>query len=263
MAMRIALPAFLALLPVACKADLDWQGSPRTGGGPAYLESYKDAYFRDLGDRFVGSRSRKELLGDLHATRVLYLGDHHGDFGLHQRQLHLLREIRDAGIRTVLGLEAVGTSDQGALAEFMLGGELTDLRNQVRRRWPDSWLEDGQVDGAFYRAVLEAARANRWPVFALEPTPRLPLFQRDEVIAENIRRAHERHPNRLLVVLVGQAHLLGEGRLIDRVGLAHIAIGARPSPRLARSTISPRMAGTFLRSISGVLFFEGMVPPQQ
>ena len=56
----------------------------------------------------------------------------------------------------------------------------------------------------------------------------------------------------------GQAHLLGKGRLIERVGLPHVAIGAQPSPRLAQSA-APATGGAYLRSSSGVLFFEEMV----
>ena len=256
--MRSALPAFLALLPVACKADLVWQDGPGAENGPAYLTEYKEAYFRDLGNQFVGSWSREELFTHLRTTRVLFLGDHHEDFDLHRRQLKLLLELADAGMRPTLGLESVGVQDEPSIAEFMTGGTMARLRQQMRQRWPGNWLEGGQVDNFYYRDLLGEARAQRWPVFALEPTPRLPLSARDEVIAGNILRAARRHPDRLLVVVVGQAHLLGKGRLIERVGLPHVAIGAQPSPRLAQSA-APATAGAFLRSSSGVLFFEEMV----
>ena len=256
--MRPALTAFLALLPVACKADLDWQDSPGAQSGRAYLAEYKEAYFRDLGNHFVDSWSREELFTHLRTTRVLFLGDHHEDLDLHRRQLVLLRELDAAGLKPTLGLESVGVQDQSSIAEFIRGGTMTGLRQQMRQRWPGTWLEGGQVDSYFYRDLLWEARAQGWPVFALEPTPRLPLSARDQVIAGNILRAARRHPDRLLVVMVGQAHLLGEGRLIERVGLAHVAIGAQPSPRLARST-PPATAGAYLRSSSGVLFFAEMV----
>ena len=261
-AMRNVLPVFLALVLVACKTDLAWQGSPNAPSGPAYLETYKESYFLGLGNHFSGSWSRAELLRALPETRVLYLGDHHEDHALHRRQLRLLQQMRDAGLRPALGLEAVGTQDQEAVDRFLEGGNLDELRLGLRRRWSGSWLESRQIDGAFYGALLEQARADRWPVFALEPTPRLPLPERDRVIAANIRRANDHHPDRLLVVVVGQAHLLGEGKLMERVDLPHIAIGAEPSPQLARSPTGRRVPDTFLRSSSGVLFFEGMVPRQ-
>lgn len=261
-AMRTASPAFLALLLIACKADLDWQGSPAHEGTREYLEAYKESYFRELGDRFVATWSLDTLLSSLGSVRVLYLGDHHENPTLHAYQLRLLDRIARAGVPVALGLEAVGTQDRPAVEEFMRGGTTRQLRSRIGLRWPGSWLEQDQIDGGFYLALLEAARQRQWPVFALEPTPRLPLAQRDETIAANIRDASRRHPDRLLVVVVGQAHLLGEGRLIDRVDLPHLAIGAGPSEQLLHSISAPRTADDFLRSSSGVFFFAAMVRPQ-
>lgn len=260
--MRNASPAFLALLLVACKSDLDWRGSPVDEGTPEYLEAYKDAYFRDLGDRFVATWTERELLANLRSVRVLYLGDHHEDSTLHSHQLRLLDQIGRYGIQIALGLEAVGTQDRAAVDRFLAGGTTDRLRREIRQRWPGSWLEQSQIDGAFYLSLLHRARQSDWPVFALEPAPRLPLSERDATIAANIREAARRHPGHLLVVVVGQAHLLGEGRLIDRVDLTHLAIGAGPSQQLTESATAPRIAGTFLRSTSGVFFFEAMVPPK-
>jgi hypothetical protein len=140
---------------------------------------------------------------------------------------------------------------------------MPELRERVRRRWSGSWLEDHEVDGAFYRQVLSWAAVTRTPVFGLESVPRAALYDRDALIAERVRELVGRHAEDLIVVVVGHAHLLGEGRLIERVGRRHVAIGARMSLALQRDAAQKaRPAGSLLRSESGVLFFPQAVAPE-
>src|SRR5690606_34890306 len=112
------------------------------------------------------------------------------------------------------------------------------------------------VDSAFYRELLLHARRRRRPAFALEPTPRLPLFERDQVIARTVLRRARQHPHALVVVVIGETHLLGFGQLVKRVGLPHVAIGANLSTALrasaARTTFTAEHR--FAESESGVLF---------
>ena len=127
---------------------------------------------------------------------------------------------------------------------------------------PGSWLDSDEVDSAFYRYLLLAAREWRVPAYALEPIPRLPLSQRDAVIAARVRRIALAHPEALLVVVVGHAHLLGEGGLLARVALPNVAVGARLSVALHRQLAEVRPPpGTVLRTPSGVLFFAPEADP--
>ena len=64
------------------------------------------------------------------------------------------------------------------------------------------------------------------------------------------------------MVVVGHAHLLGKGRLVDRIGLPSLAIGARMSEKLTKAYVDyPRAKEPcFLQTTSGILFFHPMTP---
>lgn len=206
-------------------------------------------------ERFENEISRK---------RVLFLGDHHRDEELHDKMVALLSWLIERGHHPVLGLEAVGFGDKADVQQFLAGDmDIAELCSRITKRWPRSWLADGSdVDSAYFRALLHLAKGKGLRVFPLEPTPRLPLGNRDSVIARSIRDAARAHPDQLIVVVVGHAHLLGEGRLIARVGLPSLAIGARMSEPLTRAYLDyPRAERPcFLKTTSGILFFHPMTP---
>ncbi len=227
---RTALGVGLSsLLLVGCAgADFDWQGRPTTA-----LETYQRSFEIAVGDRYVATMRKDELLEHAAKARVIWLGDHHRDASLHERHFALLRSLHQSGAQIALGLEALAEQDSLALADYLAHRtSLERFTATVRARWPESWLDGGDVDSAHYRQMLLFAASSNTPVFALEPAPRLPLAQRDERIAANVRAAAARYPDRRIVVVIGQAHLLGDGDLIARVGLPSLALGAAPPPSL-------------------------------
>ena len=254
------------LFSAGCRHTSGWQhepdpGEPRRSG---YLQAYVEAHYQDLGTHFRARLSMEQFLQKLGNVRVLFLGDHHRDGRLHAKFVELLHQVIEAGHRPVLGLEAVGFGDNHDLQQYLeYEIELEELCRRTTTRWPGSWLGgDADVDGGYFRELLRLARQHRVPVFPLEPTPRLPLGRRDRVIARSIRDAARAHPRNLIVVIVGHAHLLGKGRLVARVGLPNLAVGARMSRRLTRAYLDYPRAGKpcFLEATSGVLFFHPMTP---
>ncbi len=236
---------------------------PRQAQPAPYLASYIEAHYRDLGQEFVAPVSRKEFRKRLNHTRILFLGDHHRDPALHAKILALLSWITKQGKPAVLGIEAIGTQDDPGLQNYLAGKiRLDQLRRQIANRWPASWLDSPDVDHNFFQDLLRTARVNQLPVFALEPTPRLDLASRDVQIASNIRRALHLYPNRLIVIIVGHAHLLGQGRLVARVGAPSLAIGARLSATLREKAKKLRPIDTtaFLQTDQGILFFPSKEP---
>lgn len=254
----VALVA-LTLLPIGGCGELAWSGGP---GGPADdLERYRATFADAVGTTWTGSMSTPELRRRLPQVRVLWLGDDHRDGALHVRQRRLLQELRAGGVRLALGLEALGTDDMPFVDDWFADrSSLATLRRRMRQRWPSSWLEDGDVDGEHFRALLLDSKSAGEPVFALEPTPRLPLAARDAVIASTVQQASATHRDRLVVVVVGQAHLLGDGNLIGRTGLPGIAIGALPPPAIQDHppTTQP---GHLVRSSGDLWFFAELLPP--
>jgi Haem-binding uptake, Tiki superfamily, ChaN len=231
-------------------------------GRPTYIKQYVDAHYSELGDSFLPPLTRTEFLKRLKSTRVLYIGDHHRDQELHHQIVDLVGWICARGLRPVIGMEALGSQDNKSLQEFLSGGiEFEALRRRVARRWPLSWLERDGVDHDFFRRLLQQARRRRLDAFPLEPTPRLPLAQRDALMATTIRRVLRLYPNRLIIVIVGHAHIMGDGHLRGRVGAESLAIGARCSPALMTHLADqlPIEPTSFLRSNRGVLFFPEIV----
>jgi len=247
----LALGALLA----GCAAP-GWQGQV-----PARLRDYQAAFERDAGTRFTGSATGDEFLRLVAHSRVLWLGDHHRDMALHGLQLALLQQLHERGVRCCLGLEAIGIDDQPAVAAFLAGrGDVDELAQKLRARWSQTWLVASDVDRDHYRALLQFARDSGTPVFALEPTPRLPLSRRDPVIAASVQTAAERNPDRLVVAIVGQAHLLGDGRLPLRSELPSLLVGAVPPPGLAAHAPARLPRHGFVRSDGGLWFFADLLP---
>ena len=241
------------LLLCAC-AQLGWEGDARLQN----LLEYRASFERSLGG-FDGFLDGPGFAGRVRGCRVLWLGDHHQDVSLHRMQRDLLEGLGRSGRPCALCLEAVGSEDDAAVADYVAARmDLGQLRDLVARRWPESWLDSAAVDAEHYREVLAIARRYGMPVAGLEPTPRLPLRSRDAEIVATVRRQAAAFPERLLVVMVGQTHLLGQGNLIARTDLPSVAIGARPPEELGAYAAPPD--AILLRTASGLLFFRDLVP---
>jgi len=207
------------------------------------------------------------------AARVLWLGDNHRSARLHALQRALLARLVANGPPFSLVLEAIGDADEPHVADYVARRtDATVLRARLRARWDGSWLDDDGLDAAHYRALLAFARAHALPVHALEPTPRLPLPLRDAAIVARVRDLAARHPGRLLVVVVGQAHLLGEGDVVPRTGLPAVAVGGEPTPALLAAELpaaaggepgepgEPLAADELVASDGGLLWFAALLP---
>ncbi|MFY9342026.1 MAG: ChaN family lipoprotein [Planctomycetota bacterium] len=229
---------------------------------PADLAAYRAAFAASAGTRFVATSTRAELLDRLAAVRVLWLGDHHTSRSLHALHRQLLDELGSRPVRPLLVLEAIGDADEPAVADYL--AERCDeatLRQRLLARWPGSWLDDPDLDPRHYRALLERARAHDWPVRALEPVPRASLADRDPAIGDRVRALAARHPDRLLVVVVGQAHLVGGGDVIARSGLPSIAFGGEPTPDLVAAAPDRGAPNRLLASDGGLWWFAELLAP--
>lgn len=248
-----------ALFASACSpTSFAWQDPP------AHIEAYRQSFADAAGQRLLAAVSRDQLLREIATSRVLWIGDHHRHSRLHGLHLELLGQLatrqETRGKAIALGLEAIGTGDQTEVDEFLAGrSTLQQLRRAIKRRWAGSWLDDRELDPFYFRSLLNFAQRESIPVFALEPTPRLPLAARDAYMADSIVAAAERWPDRLLVVIVGQSHLLGDGDLVTRCGLGSVVIGANPSAVLRASRTDPGERGDCWRSDTGVLWFDEML----
>lgn len=229
---------------------------------PAFdLADYHAAFTAAAGSRFVTGSTLAAQLDGITKARVLWLGDHHQSRALHRLQLELLTALAARGVRLALLLEAIGTADEGAVQDYLRGRhDLATLRARIAARWPESWLDAADVDADFYRSLLQFARQHGAPVRALEPAPRLPLTARDEVIAASVRGALDACHGRLLVVVVGQAHLGGLGDLPRRCGVDGVRFGGEPVFMLHTAERPP---GELLRSDTGFWWFRDLLGDAQ
>ena len=259
------IATFASLALAACTpGEFAWRDLPPD------LDRYLASFRAAAGTTFVASLPRDELLRRLRAERVLWLGDHHPSGDLHALQNELLAALQRSGRALAFALEAIGTRDEDDVDRFLRGEwSLPELRAALRRRWRGSWLDDPELDPWHYRSLLTFAQKHAVPVVALEPTPRLPIEHRDDVIAAAVRRAAARWPERLLVVHVGQAHLRGDGDLVARTGLGGFVLGAVPPPALARAAPARVQRGELWQSDGDLWWFAellgapaGDLPPQ-
>jgi uncharacterized iron-regulated protein len=244
------LTTLLASFLAACATN-----PPAPSPAQEAYQSYRESFQASAGTSFVANRSRDELVAALGAARVLWLGDHHASSRLHGLQFELLEQLRRRGLRMTFVLEAVGTQDGPSLQQYLAGeSTIEELRTRMRKRWPGSWLDDTDLDPFFYRSLLAFGKQHQIPVAPLEPTPRGPLATRDEAMAKVVQAHAAAHPDRLVVVVVGQAHLLGQGDLVHRTNLPWLAIGGEPPVGL-RSAPFERKRYDLLQSDSGLFWF--------
>jgi hypothetical protein len=230
-------------------------------GDPADLADYRAAFAAAAGERFVEASAVPDVLARLDGARVLWLGDHHGSARLHHWQRALLGGLLRTGRRVAFVLEAIGEQDEPEVANYLAGRiDERTLRERVRARWPGSWLDDEALDREHYLALLALARSNTVRVYGLEPTPRAPLEQRDEAMAARVRALAQGEPGRIVVVIVGQTHLVGRGDVVSRCGEPALVFGGEPTPELQRAPLPPfGGAGDLLRSDGGLWWFAALL----
>jgi hypothetical protein len=248
--------AILLLAAAACSAPLAWR--PAGSALAAYRQSFEDA----VGQQIVGDAPLTDIVAMAQDRAVVWLGDHHYSDRLHVLQRDLLTRLQRSGRPLLLLLEAIGEQDEPAVADYVAGRTNEEqLRTRTRRRWPGSWLDDEELDAPHYRALLAFARHHAIPVRALEPTPRLPLAARDAHIAATVRTTAAAHPDRLLVAVLGQAHLLGIGDVVGRSGLPGLVIGGIPPASLRAAAPASSARDRLHRSDGGVWWFGALLAP--
>lgn len=252
--MPASRPVAIALLSVvaACTpSQFAWDETRDTE-----LARYRRSFATACGTRFDAALDGEGFAALALGTRLLWLGDYHTDADQHARMAALLERLQRGPRGLALALESIATEDEPLVASFLAGERsLASLRERVRLRWPGSWLDDASLDPDFYCWLLSFARQHRLPVVALEGVPRPPLEARDAAIAARVEALAAAEPDRLVVAIVGQAHLVGEGALVSRCSLPQVVVGGVPPGALAAAAPAAPSEGTFLRSDGGLWWF--------
>lgn len=102
-----------------------------------------------------------ELLEDLRAARVIYLGERHTVARHHELQKRIVEDLAAEGVPLVLAIEQMEHTGQPALDAYNRG-EIDFEQLAEQTRWAERWSNYEQ-----YRPIVEAARAAGAPVLAL------------------------------------------------------------------------------------------------
>jgi len=166
-----------------------------------YLRDFYQAY-----RSYESVLTEPQLAAELCRADVVLVGDYHT---LPSSQLYVAQLIeqlaRDSGRRVVLGLEMFYARDQRAL-DAWLRRELDDLGDAVdldvlRRA---VLVQQRQV------RLLHAGRAHCEAVYGVDCVPRgdmRRIAERDRHAAVKLAEIRKRHPDAILVVAFGEAHL--------------------------------------------------------
>ncbi len=140
-------------------------GCPRAGAPPLTVDSRvrrmvpPQAILRVADGQTL---SLEVLVADLRSVPITYAGERHDQEADHRMQNLLFRELSDYDARTALGMEMFQRPFQPDL-DLWSAGQLDEEALRRRTEWDARW----GFDFAFYRPMLELARARILPVIAL------------------------------------------------------------------------------------------------
>ncbi|MEO0322933.1 MAG: ChaN family lipoprotein [Myxococcota bacterium] len=159
MRLRPMFPA-LALIPALLAT-----GCPRAGAPPLTVDSrvrrmVPPQVIVRVAD--ASTVSLEALVADLRSVPITYAGERHDNEADHRMQNLLFRALSDYDARTALGMEMFQRPFQSDL-DLWSAGQLDEEALRRRTEWDARW----GFDFAFYRPMLELARARNLPVIAL------------------------------------------------------------------------------------------------
>jgi uncharacterized iron-regulated protein len=119
-----------------------------------------------------------QLLNDLHATRVIFIGESHDQIEHHQIQVRMIQDLVAKGKEVVIGMEMFERSQQPTLDRWSQG-LLTEEKFLKEVQWDITWGMDYEL----YKGILDAVKSHHLKVLGLN-APR-DLVRR---VAENARK---------------------------------------------------------------------------
>jgi len=143
-------PAWLALTFIL-QAPPTPQPAP-----PAPPPSYVPQRVYDTGRQHFSDF--ETMLADLAKADVVFVGEQHDDPNTHRLEAAILDGLRRRGVAVILSLEMFERDVQPTLSAYLEGKTSEDEFLKTSRPWP-RYATD-------YRALVETAKAERWPVIA-------------------------------------------------------------------------------------------------
>jgi uncharacterized iron-regulated protein len=104
----------------------------------------------------------EQMVGDLAAARVVYVGERHPSAAHHRAQLRVIEALHGRDPELAVGMEMFDRSYQPVLDRWS-AGELDEAELLRRTHWYANW----RFDYALYRPILDHVKANRLRLVAL------------------------------------------------------------------------------------------------
>lgn len=106
--------------------------------------------------------SRSDLLDMLTSSKVVYVGETHDNYSIHNVQLEIIRELhRKSPGRIAVGMEMFQVGSQDKLDDW-LSGKISE-----KRFLKDVWYPNWGFEYEYYRQIMEFVKDNKIPVLAL------------------------------------------------------------------------------------------------
>lgn len=166
--------------------------------------------------------SRAQLVDEMSAASVVYLGEKHDNSEHHRHQLWLLQALVDSGQRPALGLEIFSVDQSALLMEYVAGKprhgspQTPEEQLRVSLGWGPSWDENWR----YYGPLLGLARTHGLEVFGID----LPTALRRRISKGGI--AGLTPVERTQVPEIGPATPSYRARMLERIKQSHCGYGS-------------------------------------
>src|SRR5207253_1391283 len=165
-------------------------------------------YIQEFNDEFRSFQSPcrpDEILREAGEANLIWVGDYHALPASQSYVVELLKEIAQNKENVALAVEPVFARSQRELDRWM-SGKISEREFLDRIRYEEEW----GCDWAGYKAIFDAARQLRIPVYGVDCHPRndmRSIGRRDLGVARRIAKLMEKNPGQTLVVVFGESHL--------------------------------------------------------
>lgn len=168
------------------------------------FQQYEREYTRSLKGAIRRARL-SQLDKAMEKSGIVYVGDYHTLLQSQRAFLRLLRRLPPER-EVALALEFVQGRRQRALDAYM-AGECAEETFLEKIHYDTHW---GFGDWPTLRSILEIAKKKHAPVVGIDMASHGPagksLKARDQYAAKKIRQVIRKHPNALVMVLIGELH---------------------------------------------------------
>jgi hypothetical protein len=165
-----------------------------------YIQDFTDEF-----EQYESVCSPDDVVQDALRATLVWIGDYHALVKSQLYVVELLRQIAEYTPKLALAVEPVFARNQDVLDRWMAGA-ISEQEFLERIRYFEEW----GCEWSGYKAIFDAARELRIPVYGVDCHPRndmRSIGRRDLSVARRIARLVKTDPEQTLIVVFGESHL--------------------------------------------------------